>query len=333
MASPVSIIGAGGWGTALAITMAGAGRDVRLWAFEPYLVETILATRENPLYLPGARIPESVRVTNSLEDALGGTSIVIAAVPSHVFRSVLERALPSLNEQMTFVSAAKGIENNTLMRMSELFTNTVGKRFRSSVAAISGPTFAAEVAMGEPTALVVASSDEQLRLRIQRELSTPRFRLYTNADIIGVEICAAVKNIIAIGAGVVEGLGLGSNTTAALIARGLAEMTRLVVACGGQRDTVSGLAGLGDLVLTAYGNRSRNRQVGVALGQGKPIAEIVANMRMVAEGVKTSQSTVDLARKLGVEMPIAEKMHAVLHEGVKPQDAINDLMERKLREE
>jgi len=330
---PIAIIGAGGWGTALAITMGRAERRVRLWAYESYLVETIRATRENPLYLAGVRIPESVLVTNSIDEALSGARIVIMAVPSHLFRSVIDRMITHLQSEMLFVSAAKGIENGTLMRMSEVVTDTVGTQFTPRVAAISGPTFAAEVAAGEPTALVVASPDEELRLLIQKELSTPRFRLYTNADIIGVEIGAAVKNIIAIGSGVIEGLGLGSNATAALVTRGLTEITRLVVACGGQKETLSGLAGLGDLVLTAYGRLSRNRQVGILLGQGRSIADITSSMRMVAEGVQTARSTVELARRLGVEMPIAEKMYSVLHEGLKPQDAIGDLMERRLREE
>ena len=330
---PIAIVGGGGWGTALAITMARLERDVRLWVYEPYLVETMIATGENPIYLPSVRIPPSVRVSNSVEEVLAGVRIVILAVPSHVYRQVLSHILPLLNADMWFVSATKGIENETLMRMSEVIADVARPRFVPCIAAISGPTFALEVARGEPTALVVASPDESLRLYLQRELSAPRFRLYTNPDLIGVEISAAVKNIIAIAAGVVEGLGLGSNPAAALITRGLAEMTRLVVACGGRRETPSGLAGLGDLVLTAYGSLSRNRRVGVALGQGKNIDQVLSSTRMVAEGVKTAKSTVALARKLDVEMPIAEKMYAVLYEGLKPQDAIDDLMERKLREE
>jgi len=330
---PIAIVGGGGWGTALAITMARLEREVRLWVYEPYLVETMIATGENPIYLPSVRIPPSVRVSNSVEEVLAGVRIVILAVPSHVYRQVLSHILPLLNGDMWFVSATKGIENETLMRMSEVIADVARPRFVPCIAAISGPTFALEVARGEPTALVVASPDESLRLYLQRELSAPRFRLYTNPDLIGVEISAAVKNIIAIAAGVVEGLGLGSNPAAALITRGLAEMTRLVVACGGRRETLSGLAGLGDLVLTAYGSLSRNRRVGVALGQGKNIDDVLSSTRMVAEGVKTAKSTVALARKLDVEMPIAEKMYAVLYEGLKPQDAIDDLMERKLREE
>jgi glycerol-3-phosphate dehydrogenase (NAD(P)+) len=330
---PIAIIGAGGWGTALAITMARRPRDVRLWAYEPYLVETMIATRENPIYLPSVRVPESVRVGNSIQDVLEDARIVILAVPSHVYRQIVTQMLPFLTTDMLFVSAAKGIENDTLMRMSEVVADVAKPRFVPRVAAISGPTFAPEVARGEPTALVVASPDEALRLLLQSELSAPLFRLYTNPDLIGVEIAAAVKNIIAIAAGVVEGLGLGSNATAALITRGLAEITRLVAACGGKRETLSGLAGLGDLVLTSYGSLSRNRRVGIALGQGQNIEDIVSNMRMVAEGVKTAKSTVALARKLSVEMPIAEKMYSVLYQGLKPQDAIADLMERKLKEE
>ncbi len=333
MSFPIAIIGAGGWGTALAITMARAEREVRLWVYEPYLVETIIATRENPIYLPSARVPESVRVSNSMRDVLSGAPIVIIAVPSHVYRSVLSEIRPLLNPEMSFVSAAKGIENGTLMRMSEVVVDVLKPAFMPKVAAISGPTFAPEVARGEPTALVVASPDERLRLFLQRELSAPRFRLYTNSDLIGVEVGAAVKNIIAIAAGVVDGLGLGSNTTAALITRGLAEIMRLVDACGGRRETLAGLAGLGDLVLTSYGSLSRNRRVGVALGQGRHIDEVISNMRMVAEGVKTAKSTVALARKLKVEMPIAEKMYSVLYEGLQPQDAISDLLERRLKEE
>jgi glycerol-3-phosphate dehydrogenase (NAD(P)+) len=333
MKAPIAIVGAGGWGTALATTMARDERDVRIWAYEPYIVETLIATRENPLYLPGVRVPETVRISNNMRDVLAGARVAIIAVPSHVYRQVLLQMLPLIDTEVVFVSAAKGIENDTLMRMSQVIADVTRERFVPQIGVISGPTFALEVAQGEPTALVVASPDEGLRLFLQSELSAPRFRLYTNADLVGVEIAAAVKNIIAIAAGVVEGLGLGSNATAALITRGLAEITRLAVACGGKRETLSGLAGLGDLVLTAYGSLSRNRRVGIALGQGKHIDEVLAHMRMVAEGVKTAKSTVALARKYKVEMPITDKMYSVLYEGLAPQDAINDLMERRLKEE
>jgi glycerol-3-phosphate dehydrogenase (NAD(P)+) len=333
MTMPVAIIGAGGWGTALAATLARADRRVSLWVYEADLAAGMSESRENPIYLPSIRIPESVHISNSMNSVLADSRIVIMAVPSHVFRSVVQQMAPLVQPNTIFVSATKGIETCTLMRMSQVITDVLGTSVESRIAVISGPTFAPEVARGVPTALVVASPLESLRIQLQNELSTPRFRLYTNLDIIGVEIGAATKNIIAIAAGVADGLGLGSNAAAALVTRGLAEITRLAVACGGRRETLSGLAGLGDLILTSYGNLSRNRRVGIALGQGRRIEDIIGGMRSVAEGVKTAESAVALARKLNVEMPIAERMYAVLYEGLKVQDAINDLMERKLKEE
>ena len=333
MTVPVAIIGAGGWGTALAATLARTDRRVTLWVYEADLAEGMSETRENPVYLPSVRIPKSVHISNSMISVLADSRIVIMAVPSHVFRSVVEQMAPLVQPDTIFVSATKGIETCTLMRMSQVLTDVLGISVESRIAVISGPTFAPEVARGVPTALVVASPLESLRVQLQNELSTPRFRLYTNLDIIGVEIGAATKNIIAIAAGVADGLGLGSNAAAALVTRGLAEITRLAVACCGRRETISGLAGLGDLILTSYGNLSRNRRVGIALGQGRKIEEITGGMRSVAEGVKTAESAVALARKLKVEMPIAERMYGVLYEGLKVQDAINDLMERKLKEE
>jgi glycerol-3-phosphate dehydrogenase (NAD(P)+) len=333
MTLPVAIIGAGGWGTALAATLSRADRRVSLWVYEADLAAGMSESRENPIYLPSIRIPESVHISNSMNSVLADSRIVIMAVPSHEFRSVVQQMAPLVQPDTIFVSATKGIETCTLMRMSQVITDVLGTSVESRIAVISGPTFAPEVARGVPTALVVASPLESLRIQLQNELSTPRFRLYTNLDIIGVEIGAATKNIIAIAAGVADGLGLGSNAAAALVTRGLAEITRLAVACGGRRETLSGLAGLGDLILTSYGNLSRNRRVGIALGQGRRIEDIIGGMRSVAEGVKTAESAVALARKLNVEMPIAERMYAVLYEGLKVQDAINDLMERKLKEE
>lgn len=333
MTAPLAIVGAGGWGTALAITMARADRHVRLWVYEPDLAVAMIETGENSIYLPGVRIPESVRISNSLRDVVQGCPVVIIAVPSNFFRAVSEQLLPLVDGGTIFVSATKGIENTTLMRMSEVLKDAWKSPSKLQIAALSGPTFAPEVARGEPTALVIASADEALRMRLQGELSTPRFRLYTNADCTGVEIGGAVKNIIAIAAGVADGLGLGSNAMAALVTRGLAEITRLAIACGGRRETMSGLAGLGDLVLTSYGNLSRNRRVGFELGRGRRIDEITASMRAIAEGVRTTKSTVELAARLGIEMPIVEKMYAVLYEGLRPQEALTDLMERKLKEE
>ena len=331
--TPLAIIGAGGWGTALAITQARAHRPVRLWVYENDLAETMVRTRENSIYLPGVPIPETVRIGNSMEEAAQRCGVVIVAVPSHFYRSVAKQLLPHASKETILVNATKGIEIDSLMRMSEILEEEAAPLFPAQVAVLSGPTFAPEVSRGEPTALVIASPDEALRVRLQSELSTPRFRLYTNSDRTGVELGGAVKNIIAIAAGVADGLGLGSNATAALVTRGLAEITRLVVACGGRRETMSGLAGLGDLVLTAYGNLSRNRRVGVELGRGRTLEEITSGTRAVAEGVRTTKSTVQLAHRLGIEMPIAEKMYAVLYEGLRPQEALTDLMERKLKEE
>ena len=333
MKRPVSIIGAGGWGTALAITMARVHEHVRLWVFEPELAETIRSERKNPIYLPGPSIPDSVVPSDSLEEVLDGAELVISAVPSHFCRSVYERLLPFARPEMAFVTATKGIENGSLMRMSQVIHDVVGKRFEPRVAAISGPTFALEVARGEPTALVVASPEADLRFQVQQELAAPRFRLYTNPDIVGVEIGGSVKNIIAIAAGGLAGMQLGHNATAALITRGLAEIMRLAEACGGRRDTLAGLAGLGDLVLTCTGELSRNRQVGEALGRGRKLDEITSSMRMVAEGIKTSESTIALSRRLRVEMPIAQQIYSVLYEDKDPHDAISELMERELTEE
>jgi len=331
--SPLAIIGAGGWGTALAITQARANRDVRLWVYEADLAESMNRDRENSIYLAGVKIPESVRIHHSMCDVVRDCDVVIIAVPSHFYRAVAQQLLPLVAPHTVFVSATKGIENDSLMRMSEILEDVARPYFQAKVAVLSGPTFAPEVSRGEPTALVIASSDEALRQRLQSGLSTPRFRLYTNSDRTGVELGGAVKNTIAIAAGVADGLGLGSNATAALVTRGLAEITRLVVACGGKRETMAGLAGLGDLVLTAYGNLSRNRRVGVELGRGRTLEEITSSTRMIAEGVKTTKSAVQLAQRFGIEMPIAEKMHAVLYEGLRPQEALTDLMERKLKEE
>jgi glycerol-3-phosphate dehydrogenase (NAD(P)+) len=333
VSTPLAIVGAGGWGTALATTMAREGRPVRLWVYEPDLAVAMTDTRENSIYLPGVQIPELVRISNSMRDVVQGCPVVVIAVPSNFFRAVSEQLIQAAEAATIFVSATKGIENTTLMRMSEVLADVAGASAAPQVAVLSGPTFAPEVARGEPTALVIASPDEALRVRLQAELSTPRFRLYTNADRTGVELGGAVKNIIAIAAGVADGLGLGSNAMAALVTRGLAEITRLVVACGGRRETIAGLAGLGDLVLTSYGNLSRNRRVGVELGRGRKIEEITASMRAIAEGVRTTKSTVELAARLGIEMPIAEKMYAVLYEGLRPQEGLTDLMERKLKEE
>jgi glycerol-3-phosphate dehydrogenase (NAD(P)+) len=329
----LSIIGGGSWGTALAVVLAPRFPRVRLWVYETDLAERMAGTRENDVYLPGFQIPTNVEITSDLAAALTGAEIVLSVMPSHLVRGVYRQMMPFLRESMLFVSATKGLENETLLRMSEVVREVVGASFAPRVAVISGPTFAREVARFEPTALVVASEEIEVTEQIQAAFSGPTFRLYSSSDTVGVEVGGSVKNVVAIGSGVLNGLGLGHNATAALITRGLAEMTRLAVAMGGKPLTLAGLAGLGDLVLTCTGDLSRNRMVGVELAHGRKLDEIVHSMRMVAEGIKTTNAAVDLARKHGVEMPISEQMFQMLHFGLSPREAIRRLMERSLKGE
>lgn len=329
----LAIIGAGNWGTALALTLAQKGSSVRLWAYETAVVESIKAHRENKLFLPGVRLPENITATNELGEALKGVEIVLTAIPSHVCRALFERMLPFLSPDVVLVSATKGIETERLLRMSGVIQEVVGREFPPRLAVLSGPSFAREVAQGHPTAIVVASAEREIAQRVQREFSSKTLRLYTSNDVVGVELGGAVKNVIAIAAGVVQGLGLGHNPTAALITRGLAEMTRLACACGGRRETLAGLAGMGDLVLTCTGHLSRNRMVGVELGKDRKLAEILGSMRMVAEGVKTTKATVALAEKYSVEMPITRQVNRILEGEVSPRDASRELMERSLKDE
>ena len=333
MALQVSIIGAGGWGTALSLTLARLGHGVRLWAFEPEVAESIRTHHENRLFLPEIALPEDLVVTNDLGEALEGAEIVVSAVPSHVCRALYAQMLPHLQSDMAFISVTKGLETATQMRMSEVIRSVVGVQFPPRMAALSGPSFAREVARGDPTAVVVASEDGATAQFIQKEFSSRTLRLYTSSDVVGVEMGGAVKNVIAIAAGVVEGLGLGHSPVAALITRGLVEMTRLACACGARRETLAGLAGLGDLVLTCTGDLSRNRRLGIELGRGRKLDEILASMRMVAEGVKTTQATVTLAARHGVEMPITQQVARILRAETSPPEAIRELMERSLKEE
>ena len=329
----IAVIGAGGWGTALSLTLARLGHAVRLWAYEAEVAETIRARRENELFLPGISLPESVAATNDLGAALDGAEIVVTAMPTHVCRALYEQMLPHLHPGMTLVSATKGLETERLLRMSEVIGDVVGPKFPPRLAVLSGPSFAREVACGQPTAIVAASKDKLTARLVQKEFSSPSLRLYTSGDVAGVELGGAVKNVIAIAAGAVEGLGLGANPRAALITRGLAEMTRLACACGAQRKTLAGLAGMGDLVLTCTGALSRNHQVGIELAKGRKLAEIIGSMRTVAEGVKTTRATVALAARHGVEMPISRQVHRILEGEVSPRDAIRELMERSLKDE
>jgi glycerol-3-phosphate dehydrogenase (NAD(P)+) len=327
----LAVIGGGAWGTALAIVLAPRFERVRLWVYEDDVAQRLQAERVNVTYLPGARIPENVSATSELRIAAEDAEVVLSVMPSHHVRRVYAQMLPCLAESMMFVSATKGLETGGILRMSEVI-RSVGV-FPMQVATLSGPTFAKEVARGEPTALVVASSDDDLNRRIQRAFSGPTFRVYTSQDPIGVEIGGSIKNVIAIGSGVIHGIGFGHNVTAALITRGLAEITRLAVAMGGRAQTLAGLAGLGDLVLTCTGELSRNRMVGIELARGRKLDEIVGSMKMVAEGIKTTDAAVELARRYGVEMPITEQMCQMLYHGVSPREAIQRLMERSLKGE
>ncbi len=329
----LAIIGAGSWGTALAVVLAPRFASVGLWVFEPDLAARMASSRRNDVYLPEFEIPPNVEVTSDLGPALEGAAIVLSVMPSHVVRRLYEQMLPNLNQSMVFVSATKGLENTNLLRMSEVIREVLRPRLHAPVAVLSGPTFAREVARFEPTALVVASEDSAVSLQVQKAFSGPTFRLYSSPDPTGVEIGASIKNVVAIGAGVLHGMGLGHNAMAALITRGLAEMTRLAVAMGGQAQTLAGLAGLGDLVLTCTGELSRNRSVGVALAHGRKLDEVVGSMKMVAEGIRTTDAAVELARRYAVEMPIAEQMFQVLHHGLSPREAIRRLMDRSLKGE
>jgi len=329
----LAIIGAGSWGTALAMVLAPRFARVRLWVYEPDLAARMSASRENDVYLPGFQVADHVEVVNDLPTALEDADVVLSVMPSHLVRRLYQEMLPYLHESMLFVSATKGLENGSLLRTSEVIRQVLSTKLRPQVAVISGPTFAREVARFEPTALVVASSNPGVADRVQAAFSGPTFRLYTSQDTIGVEIGGSIKNVVAIGAGVLHGMGLGHNPMAALITRGLAEMTRLAVAMGGQPLTLAGLAGLGDLVLTCNGELSRNRTVGVELARGRKLEEIVGSMKMVAEGIKTTNAAVDLAKRYAVEMPISEQMFQVINFGVSPRDAIQRLMERSLKGE
>jgi glycerol-3-phosphate dehydrogenase (NAD(P)+) len=331
--SSIAIIGAGSWGTALAIVLAPRFERIRLWAHETDLAERMAVSRVNDVFLAGFTLPPNVEPVSDLKLALENAAIVVGVMPSRFARTVYSSMLPYLDARMRFVSATKGLENGTLLRMSEVALGAIGKNFEPRIAVLSGPTFAREVARGEPTALVISSKDRELAVSIQREFSGPTFRLYANDDPAGVEIAAALKNTIAIGAGICQGLGLGNNSIAALITRGLAEITRLAVAMGGEPRTLAGLAGLGDLVLTCTGDLSRNRSVGIELAKGRKLAEIVGSMKMIAEGVETTFAAVDLARKYSIDLPITAQMDSILRGGRPPREAIRELMERTLKTE
>lgn len=329
--SNVAVIGAGAWGTALAIVLGRSGNHrVRLWAYEPEVCEGINQRHVNHSFLDGCEIPLAVTASNDFAAVLEGAEMVVSVMPSHHCRRLFQQMQPHLRPEMLIASASKGVENDSLLRMTQVIEEVVQQRgFQPRVAAISGPSFAREVARGDPTAVTAASTDIEVAQRVQRIFGDPTFRIYTHDDVVGVELGGSLKNVIAIAAGICDGLGLGYNSVAALVTRGLTEITRLAVAGGGRRDTMAGLAGLGDLVLTCTGGLSRNRSVGVELGRGRKLPDIIASMHgMVAEGVLTTNAAVGLARKHNVSMPITEQMFAILHDGKDPKAAIRDLLAR-----
>lgn len=325
----LAILGGGSWGTALAVILAPRFDRIRHWVYEADLAQRMERTRENDVFLPGIRLPDNVHVTCAAAEALP-CALVLSAIPSDYVRPVLTGMRPHLGQDAAFITATKGFEPHTLQRISEVIAEVSGS---ARVAVLSGPTFAREIAAGEPAAVAISCRDRAFAQRMQQAFSGPTFRLYVNDDPTGVEVGAALKNVIAIAAGICQGLGYGSNTKAALITRGLAEITRLAVAMGGQPRTLAGLAGLGDLVLTCTGDLSRNRKVGKELASGRSLGDIVGSTRMVAEGVHTTAAALALARKFGVNLPITEQVDAILEGRKSPREALRELMERSLKEE
>ena len=331
----IAVIGAGSWGTALADLLGSKGYHVKLWVYEKELVSDIRERRENPLYLPGIKISSNITPHADLEKVLVGSDTIVWVTPSHTIREVLKKAKPFIQRGAIFVGASKGIENSTLMRVSEIVSDVLGNYFDIKYVTLSGPTFAREVVLKQPTTAVAAGAgkNQEAAYQVQRIFNTSFFRVYVNPDHIGVELGGALKNIIAIAAGIATGLKLGSNTRAALITRGLWEITRLGHAMGANPLTFLGLSGMGDLVLTCDGTESRNFKVGRKIGEGESLENIIAQMRMVAEGVKTTVSARLLAQKYQVEMPITEQVYQVLHHGKDPQKALKELMSRSLKTE
>jgi glycerol-3-phosphate dehydrogenase (NAD(P)+) len=323
-------MGAGSWGTTLADLLCRRGHEVRLWAYEADVVGAINTRQENPVFLPGCALAPGLRATSDAIGAVQGAEVVLMVAPSHVLRRVVRQARPGIGPTALVVSATKGIEPESLKLMSAVLEEELPAH---PVTALSGPSFAIEVFQGQPTAVVAASRNEEAAHRVQGVFATPRFRVYSHTDVIGVELAGSLKNVIAIAAGILEGLGLGNNPRAALITRGLAEMTRLGVAMGADPLTFAGLAGMGDLILTTTGALSRNRSLGVALAQGQSLADYTAAHRTVAEGVNTAKGALALARKMGTELPICAQVAAILFEAKPPRQAVGDLMERTLKSE
>jgi glycerol-3-phosphate dehydrogenase (NAD(P)+) len=329
--SRVAVVGAGSWGTTLANLLCGRGDQVVMWAHEPEVADEVNRRHRNDLFLPDAPLDPALAATTDLEAAVRGADVVVSAVPSHAVRGVMTRAAAAIGPHVAVVSASKGLEPQTHKRLTEVLAEVLPPGTRT--AALSGPTFAREVYEHLPTAAVVAAADEETAARARAAIATPYFRLYTNDDVIGVELAGALKNVVAIAAGILDGLGLGHNPRAALITRGLAEITRLGVAMGASAATFAGLAGMGDLLLTATGPASRNHSLGVEVGQGRTLEQVQARRLSVAEGVGTARAAVELAAKVGVDLPIAREVVSVLFERKPPRQALGDLMERSLKSE
>ncbi|HEY1255373.1 MAG TPA: NAD(P)H-dependent glycerol-3-phosphate dehydrogenase [Terracidiphilus sp.] len=333
--SRIIVLGSGAWGTAIALSLhRRGGHELTLWAHSPEFAQEIIDAGENKLFLPGFPLPLEITITGD-NAAVRDAEIVVSVVPSEFLRSTFERIRPHLHAGQILVSATKGVEDHTFLRMTQVIDSSLAETgLNLPIGAFSGPSFALEVAQCQPTALTIAFDDPEIAGRIQNEFSSESLRLYTSTDLIGVELGGALKNVIAIAAGVAAGVGLGYNSAAGLITRGIAEITRLAVACGGRRETLAGLSGVGDLVLTCTGSLSRNRSVGQALGQGRKLAEILDSLGgKVAEGVLTTRAALGLARQHGIEMPIAEQMELILNEGKDPREAIKELMLRPGKEE
>jgi glycerol-3-phosphate dehydrogenase (NAD(P)+) len=329
----IAVIGAGGWGTALATLLVSIGHRVCLWVRRPTLCEELRARRENCVYLPGVVLPDSLTYGNSLPEAVEGADLIVLSVPSHAMRSVVRQFSSALSGTPIFVSTAKGIEEETLQTVTSILRDELPFALHSQLAVLSGPSFAADVARGLPTAVTVAAEREPLATTVQHAFSAAKFRVYTTADVVGVEIGGAVKNVIAIAAGVSDGLGYGQSARAALITRGLAEITRLAVRMGANPQTLSGLSGMGDLVLTCTSNLSRNYTVGLRFGRGEQVSDILAGMKTVAEGVRTCRSVFALAQRLGVDIPIVEQVCALLYSNKPAQQVVIDLLTREAKPE
>jgi len=329
----IGVVGAGSWGTALSHLLADKGYPVELWVYEPEVKEQILESRENRIFLPGVTLSENLRPSNNISRVVRGKDLLLSVVPSHLVRAIAGQMAEHISPETTVVSASKGIENGTYLTMSDVLQEMLPSLPAHRFAVLSGPSFAKEVARRVPTAVTAAAIDRKTAEMVQQTFSTSSFRVYTSGDLIGVELGGAVKNVIAIAAGIIDGLNLGLNTRAALITRGQTEIRRLGLKLGANPRTFTGLAGIGDLILTCTGTLSRNHTVGKKIGQGVSLTAILDEMRMVAEGVKTAKSVYNLSRKLGVEMPICKEIYRILYDAVSPKEAVHNLMTRDLKQE